>query len=531
MQSSGLYTRVFGVDQDVALQPPGAPPRLGDRSRRQPRNGPGIPGSWAPGGRYVTVGNRTRAISAVGLGENAYGKPPSPMSPGYPYWCMPFVGDYWTYRMILDHPTVRLVRALVMQPIAASTWSIESDPGSNEQAHQWCMDNILKYRREIVGHALRMLDFGNYPFSIVWLMEAGKYIIDNFKAMLPDLTIQLQDQHGNFAGIVNQDVEFNELESIVFRHDAEPGNPYGRPRLENLRTTAWPMWLNTAMKSEDLATTLSGIIPIVTVPGGGYYDESGQPVYYVDEGAAIVDNLPQGNGVVIQSAAFSIEDLRNTPELAGTKLIDVDFYDAGNYSAALEGFINRMEYADKLIFRGYYRSERTGTEATQAGSRADSAEHGKVGVLDDESIDDDIAHVVNTGPLYNGLTLNFGREEAWKHRIKTPPLGDRKREVFEDLVASMMKNDVIAVELVKILDVDRILRDVDVPAMGKLTAEALEASAGRAAKAKADAAEQKQQQKGAQQSGKPEKQMPTRVQINDWATRFVAAMRECEVDG
>jgi hypothetical protein len=390
----------------------------------------------------------------------------------FPYWRMLLWGCEPVYRMMARQQTLALARYIVTGPIRASIWDYTHDDSidKGDPAIRWLKDNILSLRRKVMREALRAVDYGWQPFAIPWTIRDGMYCPD-VRPLLPEATTVMQDQSGAFAGLENagefgKATQFNDLESWAPTLGGEAGYAYGSSRFENVRTTAWAPWLNTVMRVRELEAKLSGIVPIVSHPPGGYKDDDNNSVEYATEADTILNELPHGRGVRIETA-LDVAQLLEYPEfaakLAELKLFDVQFLDAGSVSPALVGFISLLEYWDKQLFRGMLRGERAGLEAVAAGSRADSEQHTETGAADSESIDADLTESFDEGPFRTALRLNFGDDKARRIHIISTPLQTWKKQIFREMLTRLVSIPDIAVDVSRSLDMDAMFSQMSMP--------------------------------------------------------------------
>lgn len=447
--------------KDANMARGSARPREGERVLRQSR------GSVAWGGYS--------APSAVGEYRAMDGAPVTDAM--YPYWYMLLWGTEPVYRLMLQQQTIALARYIVTGPVRASAWDMTWDDSISEgdPAVRWVKDNILPLRRNVIREAVRCVDFGWQPFGIRWDIRDGKYVPEP-RPLLPDATVVLQDKNGRFAGVENdgekgEPVKLNDLESWAPSLDGEAGYAYGRSRLENLRTTAWAPWLNTAMRMREMEAKLSGIIPIVSHAPNGYQDDDGTYVNYADGANTVLQELPQGRGVRLEALFDPREIIEKAPELADKlsklKVIDVDFYDAGSVSPAVTGIISLLEYWDKQLFRGMLRPERAGLEAVAAGSRADSEQHTETGAADSEAIDADLTQSFDEHVVRTALRLNFGEAKARKIHVISTPLLKWKQQVFREMLGRLASIPEIAVDVWNYLDRPAMFSQLSLPTLKK----------------------------------------------------------------
>jgi hypothetical protein len=222
-------------------------------------------------------------------------------------------------------------------------------------------------------------------------------------------------------------------------------------------------------------------------------DGTTERVKYQTEAQTLLSNLTYAAGVSIERALSVTETLAEHGEhphidkLLEASDIDVDFYDAGNVSQAMPGFIQKLEYLDKLKFRGVLRPERSGLEAVAAGSRADSEQHTATGAADSESIDADLTASFDEGPYRTAIRLNFGEEVARRIHLVASPLQERKQAIFWKFLDRVMSSDPdVATAMALTGDVDAMLTQSNVPSLKRKFADVLaEVQKDKAERAKA----------------------------------------------
>ncbi len=479
---------------DARVAPKNGTPRTGDRVRRQQGARVASAGGFAPVcGSYSTETGATLA------------------NIGFPYWHMMLWGTESVYRLIASDATVALARSIVLEPVVASTWDMtwSDDLSDTHAAIQWTKDVILPMRRAVMQEAIHCFDFGYQPFSVSWEIVDGRYI-PMCKPLLPEATTILEDKYGNFAGVKNRgdngdEVKLSNLESWVPSLDGEAGYKYGRSRYENIRTTAWANWLETLVRMNTLQDKLSGIIPIVRHSPDGYTDDNGNVVNYATEANTLLSSITQMQGVRIEGSLAIADILKDHPEIADKLVdlspIDVDFYDAGNVSQALPGFVQKLEYLDKLKFRGLLRPERSGLEAVSAGSRADSEQHTATGTPDSESIDAKLTASYDAGPYRTAIRLNFGEDVARRIRVISGPLQERKQATAWKFLDRAMSSDPdVATAMALTADIDAMLTQTNVPSLKRNFADVL-----------AEVKEEKQKNAAANKPATPPQQQAEKV--------------------
>jgi hypothetical protein len=373
---------------------------------------------------------------------------------------------YSTYRLMRTHPTIALVRSMIMAPVISSTWSAEpAREGVPEAWVKYVNETFIPHRRKFVTEALRALDFGHYKFELVWKYdgEAGAWVYEKLKPLAVDNNAVLLDRAGNFAGIrpAGED-DLGTQKSWAFTLDGEAGGILGRPRLENIRSTAWVDWLDCAWRNKKLREKISGIIPIFYHPPGGFDDpETGAFVSYQQACREAAEALMRGDYATIEHLGFNPDDLRNNPDLVKAGLIALDFYDAGNVATAQTGMLENLEYDDRQIFRGMLRPERQGLEA-RSGTRADAETHTDTGNEEGETLTNDLDESVSEGPVSEALAVNFGELARGKVRVKTAPLVNQKAARAERIVLALVKAG-MGEAFARSLPIDAMLESMELP--------------------------------------------------------------------
>jgi hypothetical protein len=400
----------------------------------------------------------------------------------FPYWHMAFYGSEPYYRIIRQIPTVALIRYIVLGPIRASLFNYKAPTrDDNSPPTKWLKDAILPLRRKWL-ECLRSWDYGWQPMVTPWTIKDGLYVPD-LRPVLPDNTAVLQNEFGEFAGIENTGVDgktrtFNNLESWAPTLDAEAGYAYGASRLENIRWTAVPEWLETIVRLKRLRGKVSDIIPMISHPPGSYVDEdTGERIDFAEEAENILNSLPLGVGVRTETA-LTVGQLLGNPEFAA-KLAELDLFrikllDAGSSAQSITGMVQNLEYIDKLFARGLLRPERSALEAVAAGSRADSEQHTETGAGDSEDIDGELTASFNEVVVKTGLRLNFGDKAAEQYAVISSTLLKWKQQVFREILTRLVSIPEIAHSVAATLDMDDMIDQMNLPRLQAFVLEALQ---------------------------------------------------------
>lgn len=405
---------------------------------------------------------------------------------GFPYYSRAYTRSYWTYRWMLQHPTLRLVRSICNSPIIASTWgfkkSVESVPDENVQL---ITDMITPLRRRFVEDALRGKDYGWCGFELIWQIRNGKYWLTELKPLLNDITQIVTDDNGRFTGLAQGEMTGNiktmaygdsgqkvfalpaPYKAWIYTYDREAGNKYGRSWLENVRETAWKDWLDCAQQLQKLGAKLSGIQTICK-----------SPAVMKDAVIAAVQDLSNGAaGAWVPSLAMAADNIAEVDQmklmidLAKSSFAVIEPIDFGSTAPAIEGLLSRMAHDEEMMFQGGLRPSRVGLEG-QHGTKAEAGVHTTTGIAAAELDDDDLADQFQ--PVIDAiLYLNSGPRAVGTIRIETPPLVDTKAQNYLDILKAALNDQQVGPVLKPLINWTKLLGGIDVPVMDQ---EALRAS-------------------------------------------------------
>jgi hypothetical protein len=425
-------------------------------------------------------------------------------------WGSTLWGTYATYRTMCRWRVIPYVLSQVLGPVLGGSWLPDADEGAPKDALDWLQENIISRRGEVMPHACRSILFGNAPFETVWGVDGGRYVVSAYVPLLPDATTVMRENNGRgpFAGLKNGQATLTPAEClyILNRSDAisdEPGDDYGRSRLENIRDSSWVASVDTFRKLGDLEQRVSGVVPVVIVPTGapanGPTNTDGSPMTYAQMAAAILPSLcdPRSQGVVLETPAIGDVDADATPAKLKQLTTSVDPLDMGNRAASQTAMLEKLKNLDEKMGEGLYRGART-LFATAGGTKADAGQHTANAEPDCEAIDGMIAAQVNEQTVRTGLLLNFGPDILKTVRgIKPAPLVDQDQQRASTVLTTMLANPTLAVALGQTIDVDKLIDVARMPLKeGVKFADVL-------VKAQADALQAKQAAASALNGGNP----------------------------
>lgn len=439
------------------------------------------------------------AYGAFGMGTGLFAAGGSPLNPmGFPGYGSLYGGTPVTYRWMLQHPILRLVRSIVVSAIAAGgPWEYDKvDPKADDKDRELLARTFDPLREVLITEFYaRARDYGWHSGELIWENKDDALIITRVKPLLQDITEIWRDGHGNFLGLKNHagirstiaqtDGQLSIKETVgnqgmvskivpapfkawTFAYDSESDYAYGRSWLENVRETAWVDWLDTMQQMQKLGSKISDKVTVVKSPAGtfpGPPGPDGKPklISYRENAETAIKALAAGAaGVWFPSlglnvdAKGSIDAMKVLVELVNKSVFDVEVLDFGNHAAAIAGFIMRAEHAEMLMFSGGLRSSRTGMEGQHRGGKADAESHTDTGTLNAEQ--DDRCFARGCQPLIDAVMVaNRGDKAKGAWRIKPPSLVDRKMDVMKAILLAVINDPIIAEEMVQTLSVDKLL--------------------------------------------------------------------------
>jgi hypothetical protein len=426
------------------------------------------------------------------------------MFPGYDRL---YTGSYETYRWMLQHPIIRLVRSIRIGIIAANTWEYEAaEKDVNPEWVEYTKTTFDRLRPDLIwDYMARGHDYGWQGGEPIWEPGDAELRLERVKPLLVDVTEVLRDKHGTFTGLRNNIVIEGQTtppelgapyKAWKFTYDGEADYPYGRSWLENLRATAWRMWLDCAQDLHKIGNKISGTIGIIFSPAGtfpGPIDEAtGKPkaISYKENAETVFKALGMGAiGAWFPSLSLSpdtkgnLDAMKVLVELAGKSLTHFEKFDFTAQATAIKSILERMIHAEQLMFAGGLRSARVGMEG-QHGTKAEAGEHTDTGTINAEADEESFARQVQ--PLVDcNLILNRSAKARGKVRIKPTSLVDRKTAIYKAVLLSLAQDKIIAQELAATPGVVKsLMRVLDITGETDFSVENLQKRIGEELKAR-----------------------------------------------
>lgn len=379
-------------------------------------------------------------------------------------------GSWRLYREMRGNPTIAMARAAAYAPVKASQWTIEEEEGAPAGAVAFLEKTFLPMRSSLLKDLRFSLDYGRAGFEKVYeyakVDGSTKLILKQLKPLLVEKTkIKTVESTGEFAGLEQGEVLLGPEKSYLFTYDGEAGDLSGRARHENIRYV-YHCWKQTLERTGCYVTKSSGVTPVLRYPEGKSRDESGAKTDNSILAFEVLKNLGKGLGVAMPDvparwARHLIEQGVNIRDLESWRLqfMEVASGHGAEYVALLQHF-------EKLFVRGWLVPERAVTEATIAGSRADSESSADLALLIAQELLDDIMESVNKEVINPLLEYNYGPEARGMVYVKAEPLDDRTRALVRGLIKEVLVNPQNADVFFRVLDVDNMLDQTGLPRLG-----------------------------------------------------------------
>lgn len=385
---------------------------------------------------------------------------------------------YSTYRIMDLNPSMKLARKMLAWRILSSSWTYKGiDKDTPATWLKMIKDQCDRLRYGFLDQGIRYTSFGWRPFEQVWAYKDGYHWLKGLKALAPDLTDVLIDDGGNFVGLYQAmdkvTLRVDRYAAFKVTHDGDAGNHYGESRHESAYDS-WIHWQQTRLDQLRLSDKLAGVIPILKFPPGKS-NINGTLTDNSEIAQVMLDDLAAASGIAFQANEWARDELRRNPELSKISDWNIDFYDAGNLAPAQMGMIATAEYDDKLMLRAWETPERSATESTAGGSKADSSVHTDSAVSAVERDDADLARQFTAGPVNNLLLLNVGENAVDKVVVAASPLVERKRVAAAAFLKLLLVDPVIRSAAMRCVDANQLIDLVEIPRSGnfELTAEEL----------------------------------------------------------
>lgn len=354
-------------------------------------------------------------------------------------------GNYAYFRKILMDPSVRFVRQIAYAPELAAGWVWKASKDAPTGALEFIQKNLDPLRIHILDHMFRGDDYGWAPFQQVFEVdpESGRMRLKNLKHLLHDLTSIFVTPSGDFAGLNNNGVVLDEMQSMIYTYDAESGNLYGRGRCQNL-LTVMPDWYDANQAARMYDQKVAGVFLVCHYPPGQSYDKNGQLKDNWVIAQEMLNAITAGTPIAVcnEFAGEMLDSMLGTFSSGDRTRWKIEILE--DRGSRQPGFGDRLSYIDKRIARGYLVPERAAFEAQKSGSRADSESQGDVLLT---AAAENLARkcaVINglpTNPfsvVNNLLRLNWGPQAIGTVTCAPATVADDAKKFYRDIVKELL---------------------------------------------------------------------------------------------
>ena len=408
--------------------------------------------------------------SAVALAGVALSYSAANLSPEKP--------TYRTYRKMRENPTIALARIVATAPIRTAEWTLEADDGVPEEQTKFIQQNLTSLWHNLINDTLLALDYGFSAGELIYDTSEGQTVLARVKPLAVDKTTILTDDHGNFTGLKNAKVELDEDESFLYSYDTEAGNLYGRPRHENIRTTAYLEWCDIQKKRAKYFKKSAGAVPQVHYPDGEGKDAGGAVIPNYRTAVQLVKALQDGDGIAVPRilAPWVEEVARDGKTPADVEAWRLDFLESKSQHGA--EFTDAMKHCESLMLRGWLVPERAAVEAQTAGSRADSGTAADFAMMTCDVMLQDLVQTFNQQIVNPLLVYNYGDKAKGTVRIKRAGVVPALQAFYRSLVTATLGQPANIQLMLKLVDMNSLVSAAGLPAP-KITVsqEDLEATA------------------------------------------------------
>lgn len=390
----------------------------------------------------------TRGTSLPGPYNN-----PSPMLTSYSINGIPtaWPGQYTYFRKILNDPTIRFVRMLAYAPVLASQWSIQASKNAPKEAHDLIYTMFDSLRAQYLDDALRGVDYGWAPFEQVFTYVsegpyAGSFWLKKLKALLHDVTTLYVTKDNDLAGFNNNGDTVDLVKSLLYTHDGESGNLYGRGRCNNLLLVL-PWWNDANEGALRYDRKIAGVFMVCHYPPGQSIGRRGTLQENWEIAKELLEAVEAGRPIAVCNEFAG--------EMMDNYLANISMADRTRWKLELledngsrqPGFGDRLAYLDRQKARGWLVPERSAFEAQKSGSKADSESHGDILLVQGNVINEALVNILNgspiefNSPVNNVLRVNYGPKAVGTVKLVFESLSDDKKKFIREIAAEVIRGD------------------------------------------------------------------------------------------
>lgn len=408
---------------------------------------------------------QTGAQILVGAGPDGF-LPPKALALGHN------MGRGWfrKVRQMRRDATLGFLREMFAAPILASEWSVDCDDREKYgDAIERIKESTLPHREKFLEDAIRgLMDFGWQPFEIVKEQHSdGTFYIEQFKALLQDLTQIVVDYNGALVGLRNEAsysyVNANPIflyrgECVVLYREVEGTNWYGEAVMRRAERP-YDSWQESDDAARRFDAKMAGAHWVVYYPiGTSMYNGVETDNYLIAKD--ILAALSSSGKVAVPSTVLkTIDDMTLGSGAANASAWRIELLSASVVQAS---FVDRGRYLDSLKSRAIGIPERASLEG-QFGTKAEAEAHADFAIDNVERFHRIIVNLLNQQAVNVMLELNHGPNYKNKVRVKPAPLSDAKRAFLKQLYMAHIGTESGQAEETELVDYDTIRDELDIP--------------------------------------------------------------------
>lgn len=382
-------------------------------------------------------------------------------------------GKYLTQKQIDEirkHPTVALVRQLVVAPCLAAHWSIEEKEGiAPEGAKQFIEDSILPLRHNLLSTSLYgCIDHGWLSYEKVFsLNKDSQLVFSKLKPMTQDDTWILIEPNGAYYGILqicdnnntnpanDYEVVLKKDKTLLVNFEVEGTNWYGRSVLE-ITKCPYDEYCNVQKATNRYDLKVAGTHWVVHYPPG----------------TSDWNNTETSNDIVAQKI---LETLESSGSIAVPRTIE-GFLDDMNekspnawtiellsdMSQTTSNFLLRLKYIDTLLVRTFGIPERAVLEG-EHGTKAEAGTHTDAAVINMDMRHRMLVNAYNQELVNKLLAFNYGEEYINSVYIVPAPILNSTIKILTDVYQKILDDPQGLLEEMDYIDKESIKSELGIP--------------------------------------------------------------------
>jgi hypothetical protein len=367
-------------------------------------------------------------------------------------------------RKMRRHPTIKLVRQLVLAPVISAHWSIEEKEGvAPEGAKEFIKDQLMPLREDLLRTTfLGCLDYGFQPYEKIFKIRKDNMIcLKHVKPLLQDLTICVVDEYdGSYQGLKQNDVQGNEVyltpeTALWMAFDVEGTNWYGEGVFEAIEPV-YDLWEGVNKAADRYDTKVAGSHWVVHYPVGESIYE-GTKVNNEVIANKILNSLESSGKIAVprQVEGFIDELNKDSPNAWQIELLT-------HHSTAATDFTVRLKYCDALLVRCFGVPERSVLEG-QHGTKAEASSHADAAIVIMGMRHSFAVQAYNKGLVDHLLRLNYGPDAEGSVYIVPSPIDNDLRRQLAKVYETILKDPTGFVNELESLDLGAIRNLLGVP--------------------------------------------------------------------